>query len=526
MRKVFLLFIAFLAIGTINTFAQTASADSLLQAVPPARPDSVIEIIIPSVNLATLPDSLKKYVDVYSRKVLKRAQVKQSLVNVDDFNHAISAYQMLADSLKPTIFDINADIVKAWAKIKRPQGVADLNTFVVATATDSLKYGPYQRTIIDVDISQKPLNVILADALKKLARIKLAQTVADFNQFILLATADSLRFGPYRSLALRSDTVQQIAALNAPLIFTTPAASPAMSLASNDKMAIGVYIKMANANDAPLLLAPVTNADLQTCLAQKIVDNFEEVKGHFTAVATDTLHAAIPQKMPLSVSTLDKEIALLTNDSLRAAYYQKMANYYLKYDSISIHKTRLFYQEEALVYIMKALHSYSKAGDNNGLRLSYNGLVKVYKDQKKYSQAKWFILQSNTISRQQNDTRNIISSLVELASIKMAIKDYDLAKGDLNEALSLSSAKHFPKQESMVQASYATFYAETNEPKKAAAALKRHDAIEDSINKADAARRLAALKAQDSTEMAKKKLLTSTGKKLSKANSAKKTASL
>jgi len=522
MRKVFLLFITLLTIGTLRTFAQTASADSLLQSVPIAKPDSIIDVFIASVDLKTLPDSLKKYVKVFSRKVLKKAQVRQSMVKVDGFNEAISAYQTLADLLKPNIFTINADIVRAYAKIRRPQTVDDLSRFVLATATDSMKFGPYKNKYPDIDIFQRPM---IAAAIKKLANIKLAQTVADLNQFVLYATADSLKFGPYKTL-LKSDTVQQIAALNVPVIFSTPATSPGMSLASNDNMTIGIYIKIANANTPPLPFAQVTNADLQACLTQKIVASFDEANKHFVAVINDTVHAAIPAKMPLNISTLDKQIELLTNDSLRAAYYQKMANYYLKYDSISIRKTKLYYQEQALVYIMKALHSYSKSGDNNGLRISYNGLVKVYKDQKKYPQAKWFILQSNTISRQQNDTRNIISSLVELASIKMAIKDYDLAKGDLNEALSLSSANHFSKLESMVQASYATFYAETNDPKKAAAALKRHDAIEDSIAKADAARRLAALKAQDSTELAKKKLLTSAGKKLSKPNSAKKIASI
>lgn len=282
----------------------------------------------------------------------------------------------------------------------------------------------------------------------------------------------------------------------------------------------------ANKEDSSLPFASVTDEALQASLLQKIAVNMDAFKASMEPAVNDTLKELPQQKAPLNINTLKEQIALVTNDTVKANLYQQIANYYLKYDSISVKKTKQFYQEAAIDYTIKALHAYSRYNDTPGLRTSFNNLVKVYTDQKKYSQAKWFVLQSNTMSRQQKDAPNIISTLVELAGIKMAIKDYSLALRDLDEAKSLSIQNNFPKQESAVQQSYAMLYTKLNKPKEAAAALKRHDAIEDSIIKAADAQRLAALKSQDSTLQAKKKLYTSVSKKALKASSDKKIVSL
>lgn len=309
------------------------------------------------------------------------------------------------------------------------------------------------------------------------------------------------------------------------------------ALAANYTIKNGLYQKKAvvipDDSIAKPLFAAVTDNVLQACLNEKITVNMDDLKDQFAAIATDSLRARIPQKMPSAVTSLKQQIGLVSNDTLRAAYYQKIANYYLRYDSITIKRTKQYYQDEALEFTMKALHSYSKYNDTPGLITSFDNLVKIYKDQKKFSQAKWFVLQSNAMSRLQNDRSKVISTLVDLAGIKVSIKDYKLAMRDLNEALALSTQYHYAQQEASVQQGFALLYARMNEPKKAAQALKRHDAILDSLLKAEikaeTAQRLATLKTQDSTQLAKKKLYTSVnsaGKKASKTSSYKKTVSL
>jgi tetratricopeptide (TPR) repeat protein len=339
------------------------------------------------------------------------------------------------------------------------------------------------------------------------------QAVADSVKLPVLAAVDS------------SAAVAELST-----VVSAPRAKRRYSLAKNLRLTTGIYqipVATADTSKQPFISTP--DYVLQASLVEKIAVNVTELEDHFSAIASDTLRARIPQKMPSTVTALKRQIPLITNDTLRAAYYQNIANHYLKYDSITIRRTKQYYQDAAIEFTMKALHSYSRYSSAEGLVTSYNNLSKVYRDQKKYPQAKWFILQSNTISRNLNDVPNIITSLVALAYIKMDIKDYSLAMRDLNEALTLSAKSNFPKQESDIQQSFALLYTHLNNPKKAALALKRRDAIADSLIKAAEAQRLAVYKSQDSTLQAKKKLYTSVSsvsKKSSKISSSKKTVSL
>jgi tetratricopeptide (TPR) repeat protein len=186
-----------------------------------------------------------------------------------------------------------------------------------------------------------------------------------------------------------------------------------------------------------------------------------------------------------------KQKLQLTVDSLKGPVYTEIADVYLKYDTISNRKKKTLYQNEALNYTMLALHKYSYYNDSVGLRVSFDALAKVYCSQRKYSQAKWFVLQSNSISRIKNDVPNIIASLIKLSTIKMEIEDYKLAMSDLNEALRLSIAHKLPELEMATQKNYAYLYNRMDKPEKGALALKRADAIADSIKADEAAIMLA-----------------------------------
>ncbi len=243
----------------------------------------------------------------------------------------------------------------------------------------------------------------------------------------------------------------------------------------------------------------------------------------FSVYASTTIDSL---QQPIYANRLDSLKQVLKDnqyDSLKADIYKQIAAQYLKYDTIVSKKAKTAYQNEALNYTMLALHSYSKYNDTLGMRTCFDYLTKVYHAQKKFSQAKWFILQSNTISRKLNDKPNIIISLLELAAIKMDIKDNSLAMRDLNEALQLSVDNHYPSIEAKVQESYAMLYHRTKNYAKEAIALKRRDFLNDSITRAEQAL-LAKANTQD-TVQGKKKLLTSQ-KVVMKAASSKRMASL
>jgi tetratricopeptide (TPR) repeat protein len=245
---------------------------------------------------------------------------------------------------------------------------------------------------------------------------------------------------------------------------------------------------------------------------------FYGIKTSATSLFVDT---TAHQQIALStLDSLKQQLDTTSNDTLKSVLYGQIAAQYLDYDKLES-KLKKQYQAQALTYSYLALHLMSRMNDTIGQRNIFDGLAKVYRSQKKYPQAKWFILQSNTISRGINDVPNIISSLMVLANIKMEIKDYTLAMHDLNEALKLSKENHYPRVESKVQESYVLLYTHLKNYAKADIASKRHDFILDSIIKEQ---QKVVAKTRD-TLVTKKKLY-QVNRKFSKPNYSRKIASI
>jgi len=84
---------------------------------------------------------------------------------------------------------------------------------------------------------------------------------------------------------------------------------------------------------------------------------------------------------------------------------------------------------------------------------SYNftALAELYLLQNRFSEAKWYLLQSNEISRQQKDDKHTISNLLDLAAIKLAIGEMGLAKIDLQEAHDIAALKGFTEDAATIE---------------------------------------------------------------------------
>jgi tetratricopeptide (TPR) repeat protein len=235
----------------------------------------------------------------------------------------------------------------------------------------------------------------------------------------------------------------------------------------------------------------------------------------------------------MSLDSLKQQVKLNKYELLSGPIYTEIAARYMDYDTISNKRLRLSYQNEALNYTMRALHRYSAYNDTVGLRICFDNLAKVYFAQKKYPQAKWFILQSNTLSRIKKDIPNVITSLITLSAIKSNIKDYNLAMRDLNEANQLSVINHLPKTQVEVLKNFALLYSRMKNYPKEALILKKRDSLVDSIRKEENTKLMAKVAAQDSIQAKradsvqnKKKVYTSSIKKPYKGNSPRKTALL
>ncbi|WP_345947931.1 hypothetical protein ABDD95_13845 [Mucilaginibacter sp. PAMB04274] len=158
------------------------------------------------------------------------------------------------------------------------------------------------------------------------------------------------------------------------------------------------------------------------------------------------------------LDSLKQQLQLATDDTQKASIYTQMANCYLQAKSPANAYSKRINQENAINYTMLAMKVYYKHDDTTGLVTSYSNLSKAYRNQRKFAQAKWFILQANTLSRKQNSAPAIVSSLVDLAAIKIDIKDYNLAKRDLREAHKLALRNKLTAQDSSVKESYSRLY--------------------------------------------------------------------
>jgi hypothetical protein len=286
------------------------------------------------------------------------------------------------------------------------------------------------------------------------------------------------------------------------------------------------------------LPAPENNIDSFNRLSSVIqLDSLKSLMS-LSLVQRDSVKQQIKRNYQLDVArllrftdidSLKQQVKLTANDTLKALIYTRIAAIYSNYDTINVKKKQLTYQNESINYTLLAIQRYAAYNDTAGLRLSFDNLAKVYLAQKKYSQAKWFILQSNTLSRAKSDMPNIIASLLTLSLVKIDIKDYSLAMRDLNEAMQISITTHSQKAELEILRNYALLYHKLKNYPKEAMALKKRDSLEDSIRKDEEAKLVAQnilqKKKIDSLQN-KKKVYSSNLHKLYKTNSSKKIVTL
>jgi len=88
--------------------------------------------------------------------------------------------------------------------------------------------------------------------------------------------------------------------------------------------------------------------------------------------------------------------------------------------------------------VMKMAQHQMRFREYENASYTFNELAKIYVQLGKLSEAKWFYLQSNNLSRQQNNDRLTIANLLELATVKQAIGDFALAQQDLEEARNMA----------------------------------------------------------------------------------------
>jgi hypothetical protein len=120
------------------------------------------------------------------------------------------------------------------------------------------------------------------------------------------------------------------------------------------------------------------------------------------------------------------------------------ANNTLKLNSLQAQPIVLEASEFTLVATSKMVMEQAKHNMRfrvyNDASYNFSDLAALYVKLHRWSEAKWYYLQSNNLSREQNDDKHTMSNLLGLAGIKVNIGDIPSAKADLIEARDLSKS--------------------------------------------------------------------------------------
>lgn len=184
-----------------------------------------------------------------------------------------------------------------------------------------------------------------------------------------------------------------------------------------------------------------------------------------------------------NIDSLQKQLDTTNNDCLKAELYTNMADELIQFNGLKTREISYADAGKAIDYVLKAIHYNSKFDDPLAIRNNFNCLASAYFIQKKYTQAKWFVLQSNYISRYRKDVPAMINSLMQLASVKVAIKDYKMAEKDFNSAIALTKRKNDVARQIDIERCLATLYNNTNRAKAAIAMEKHCDYLQANIAK-------------------------------------------
>jgi hypothetical protein len=110
-----------------------------------------------------------------------------------------------------------------------------------------------------------------------------------------------------------------------------------------------------------------------------------------------------------------------------------------------------FSLEVAEVTVMEMAKHNMRFRIYNDASYNFSDLAQIYIKLHRLSEAKWYLLQSNNISRQENDDKHTISNLINLATVKVDIGDIPSAKADLLEARDMARAKEMQPETAEIE---------------------------------------------------------------------------
>ena len=138
--------------------------------------------------------------------------------------------------------------------------------------------------------------------------------------------------------------------------------------------------------------------------------------------------------------------------------------------------------DESEYYIMKkALPFFQNPLDQKGRMSCFVNLADMYQLKNRYSEAKWYYLAAIYLSKELNDKKTLVYCLVNLAQVKNAIGDHDLALSDYKEAEQLAVENIYKDMLVQIKGDMGETYRKMGNYAAAGNALKEYTQLKDTL---------------------------------------------
>lgn len=171
---------------------------------------------------------------------------------------------------------------------------------------------------------------------------------------------------------------------------------------------------------------------------------------------------------------------LIVEEGLASRNNRYLGEAYLNLASIWTAQKK--YKDAEAIIMDKALPLFAyKIHDKLGSMRCYDQLAEIFVLQKRFSEAKWFYIQSNMVARKLNNSTGIVNSLVSLGHVKMSIGDHHLALTDFREAEQLSISNKYRFKLVEIKNDLSKVYAAMGNKSAANSALSEFTVLKDAI---------------------------------------------
>lgn len=132
------------------------------------------------------------------------------------------------------------------------------------------------------------------------------------------------------------------------------------------------------------------------------------------------------------------------------------------------------YKESENYILKKAFPIFQRTGNKVGRMNCFQSLAELYFDEERYSEAKWFYIQSQIMAQKLFDNHAMITSLTGLGKVKTALGEYDDALIDYRNAEQLALQNNYLTKLVEINADLGEMYSQAGNYPAAGAALDKY----------------------------------------------------